>query len=179
MKNESNEQDRVTLEKMGAHRLAPSSAGLRGRVLGAAHGAWEENMAGLSADEVPWTMPVFRLAASFAIAILLIVFANGVLVGEQSAGRSPSGQVAIEDSLFPEGRGHHSVMSKLAAISAAATADQNAAEDFIRYRRRVRELTPDRLRKEHASRRWSQQAGLRRVICHPQLPHHGSPLHLH
>jgi hypothetical protein len=70
----SNEQDHHDSMEMNRHRLAPPSPDLQERVLRSAHEAWTST--DVASAEFSWGFPVLRLAASLALAMILISFAN-------------------------------------------------------------------------------------------------------
>lgn len=74
MSDNVNEQDRLDSEMMDPYRLSAPAAGLRNRVLNAAHEAWSTSET--ISTEVSWVIPTFRLAASLAITLILVGFAN-------------------------------------------------------------------------------------------------------
>lgn len=115
--NDSNEQDRLVSVELEAHCQAAPSPGLRDRVLRTARTAWEEDVR-LLEEDVPWTGSVLRLAASFAIAILLIASAK------------------------PANRFFFAVENRPGRVDVAEAPnrDPNAVERFIEYQRRLQEL---------------------------------------
>jgi hypothetical protein len=71
--NEPLEPENRLAHDLSQMRLAPPSADLREQVLDAARKAWDDTT---TSAELPWRLPVLRLAGCVAAATLLIVLAN-------------------------------------------------------------------------------------------------------
>jgi len=76
MSTYSNEQDRRDTELLSRYRISAPSPELRDRVLRAASDAW--NTPEPASAEVPWRVPLFRLAASLVLTLTLVNLANNV-----------------------------------------------------------------------------------------------------
>ncbi len=74
MSNYSNEQDRLDSETLENTHISDTSPEFRNRVLNAAHNEWKTTE--ITSADVPWGLPVLRLAASLAIALGFIYSAN-------------------------------------------------------------------------------------------------------
>jgi|GEM_PF-6116600 len=74
MSTDSNEPDCLDAELLNRYRLSAPSPGLRNRVLRAAHEA-AVTPETVSSD-VSWRVPIFRLAASVALTLILVRLAN-------------------------------------------------------------------------------------------------------
>lgn len=70
--NATRQSDAGLETRLRDHRLAPPPPELKARVLGAARDAW----AAARADDVPWTGPILRLAASLVLAAIPVLVAG-------------------------------------------------------------------------------------------------------
>lgn len=125
------EPDEQSLDQdaMVGHRLPPPSPELRDRVLGAARSAWAE--APPEPAEIPWILPVLRLAASVAIAWIAFQVADAL--GRQSLARwqapEPSPAPSPSHLAFPKG-----------SFASGYSFVENAPEALIERRRLVEEV---------------------------------------
>lgn len=139
MMTHSSEEDRLDSGEMGRHRLAAPSPGLRKRVLRLARDAWAA--ADTVSDDVPWTLPAFRLAASVVAAALLICFASIMdrhSVAQWQPSGQPSGQAVAAASAYSASR-NRPELAKFAA-AAAALPDKNASKGVLLRLQQAREM---------------------------------------
>lgn len=114
---------------LSQHRIVPPSTGLRERVLETAHEAWEMEVS--ASDDVPWKVPVFRFAASIAVAVLLIGFVNRT--GPEFATAPRATPIS-----YPDIPGSSGILKRNSAV--AAWPRSNGGDSLRRSQRELREM---------------------------------------
>ena len=133
--NDSRDQDNLDAGEIARHRLAAPSPALKTRVLRAAHDAWAETHPVL--PEVSWRYPAFRLAASLAIAMGLVCFAN--IADKHSMARWKAFKQAPVTSR-PLTVSPNDAWSPGFAAAASLLPPRNAAENLLRHVRQFQEM---------------------------------------
>jgi hypothetical protein len=137
--NEQSEQESRLIAEMKRHRIASPSPALKKRVLDAAQDAWQSEKTG--SDDVPWTYPILRLAASIAATILLICCAN--LAGGRSLARwqySSPVLSQVPQQADPGSASEDDAMLLRRAAIAASMPDRDAPQNLHHNVEQVREL---------------------------------------
>lgn len=114
-------------ELMSRHRLATPGPGLRKRVLATAKNAWDD-----LPEDIPWQMPVLRLAACLVAAPLIIAAANETAPQSIAVRPPPPPQRPAE--VLPE------LEDLYARLRSVEIANRDANPRFLEQQQRLRDL---------------------------------------
>jgi hypothetical protein len=126
-------------DRLRGYRVVAPSPELKELVLGAARDAWRA----APADDIPWIVPILRLAASLIVAAVPVVWAHttGSLDVPRSAVRERESAAVREtaDLWTMTGRAQFSSLH----LRAAATPDADAADLLARHLRALSAELPE------------------------------------